>query len=133
MLSAHAVTALLSPLDLSDSPFLSDASLDGPVGPAGPCRAACEASEACGGFVHVATATASSLLSVANCTFYSSTAQELFASSLAADAGAASSLHLYEFLSFGGAALVAAGGQHSLAAAGLTMPTSPPLRVNVKN
>ena len=107
---------------LRDTPLTE--ALRSAVGAAGPCRAACEAEPNCGGFVRTAPATDAAANAAVDCAFYAASAPQLFASAVAAtdaDADAAGSitLHLYETLSHGGAALVAAGGSHSLAAPGL--------------
>lgn len=116
-----------APLDLSapppppaHPPLLQLPPPHGLAGAAAPCRAACEANPLCGGFLFAPPAAGADapVLPSRDCTFYNASAAEVYASAVP-DASGELSLHLFEDLTVGGAALVAAGGEHSLAAAGL--------------
>ena len=79
------------------------------------CRVACEADARCGGF-ELPPPPAGGELTSGNCSFFDGDAAAIYASAVVR-AGAA--LHLRETVSVGGASVVAAGGEHSLVAAGL--------------
>ena len=79
------------------------------------CRATCETDTRCGGF-ELTLPPAGGVISSGHCTFFDGGAADVFASAVP---NLNATLHLLESVSVGGASLVAAGGEHSLAAAGL--------------
>ena len=79
------------------------------------CRAACEADARCGGF-ELSLPSAGGVLTSGHCGYFDGGAADIFASAVGRPNA---TLHLRETVSVGGASLVAAGGEHSLAAAGL--------------
>ena len=80
------------------------------------CRATCEADSRCGGF-ELTLPPAGGVISSGHCAYFDGGAADVFASAVPRPNA---TLHLLErSLSVGGASLVAAGGEHSLAAAGL--------------